>query len=82
MVGPGFGHAAHAVVAVAQDLDAEAVVLRSELVEARKQLVEHLDELVRGAQGRQGREATNVSKQDTESERTSVDKLETESERK
>ena len=82
MVGPGFGHAAYTVVTIAQDLDAEAMVLGSELVEAGKQLVEHLDELIGRAQRWQGSEATDVSKQDTESERRYVDKPERESERK
>ena len=36
MVGPRVGDAAHAVVAVAQQLDAQAVMLPRQLVEPRK----------------------------------------------
>lgn len=52
------------VIAVAQDLNSQLVVLLGESVEAGKQLVEHLYEVRRRVLGRNGGKAHNVSVQD------------------
>ena len=48
VIGSGDGKSAHAVVAVAEDLDAHAVVLLSQLVEAAKEVVKGSDQLLSG----------------------------------
>lgn len=60
-----FWQSRHAVVAVAEDLDAQTVVVLRQLVKACKQLVEHLNELLRRALGAERREATDVGEQNT-----------------
>lgn len=52
------------VIAVAQDLNPQLVVLLGESVEAGKQLVEHLHEVRRRVLGRNGGKAHNVRVQD------------------
>lgn len=52
------------IVAVAQDLNSQLVVLLGQPIEACKQLVEHLHQVRSRVLGRDGREADNVSVQD------------------
>lgn len=60
MVTARLRQARHAVVAVAQDLNAQAVVIVRQLVEAPEELVEESDELLRRALRRQDCEAHDV----------------------
>ena len=66
VVGAGLRDAAHAVVAVAQQLDSQAVMLGGQPIEAGKQLVEKTDQLFGGALSRQRREPANVGEQNAE----------------
>lgn len=58
MVAPGDRQAGDAVVTVAEELDAQTMILRRELVEAREQVVQHLDQLLSAALARQSFEIT------------------------
>lgn len=54
------GRSGDTVIAVAQDLNAQLVVLLGEPVKAGKQLVKHLDEIRGRVLGRDGRKAHNI----------------------
>jgi len=64
VVWPRHGQPGHAVVAVPEQLDAQAVLLGGEPVEAREQVVEDLHQLLGAAAARQGGEPFDVREQD------------------
>ena len=67
VIRPGFRNAGHAVIAVAEEFDSEAVIVSGEAIEACEELVEHPDELagILKLVGELG-EAANVGEEDAD----------------
>lgn len=49
MIAPGNRQAGNAIVAVAEEFNAQTMVLRGELVETREEIVQHLHQLLSAA---------------------------------
>ena len=63
MVGSGVGQSADAVVAVAEQLDAQTGVVGGQFVEPREQLVQHAHQFLSRALRTESREAADVREQ-------------------